>query len=120
MEKFEFKKNCVNLDINGNCFNVELTNKVIIACDRLKYEAGDFVEMLSKVKDAETAETALTNTCNTLAKGIEDILGCGGVKKIYGDEAISLFNLTDVIVYIRKEIMDAIKTKAKKYNEVNK
>ncbi len=120
MAKFEFKKNIVELDINGHCFEVPLTNEVIIACDRLKYDASRFVKDLNEARDAKAARETLVRTCDFLAEGIDDILGNGSVKKIYGEKLITLLNLTDVVVFIRSEIMTTIENKAKEYSEVNK
>lgn len=120
MAKFEFKKNIVKLDINGHCFEVPLTNEVIIACDRLKYDASGFVKDLNEVRDAETAKEALVRTCDCLVEGIEDILGNGSIKKIYGEKLVTLLNLTDIVAFIRREIMATIENKAKEYSEAKK
>ena len=120
MASFEFKKNTVDLKINGNEFVISLTNDVIVACDRLKYEAENFVKTLSVANDAETAKRTLVQICDSLAKGIDDILGEGSTEKIYGDKIITLLSLTDIVVFIRGEIMAAIETKIKEYGEPNK
>lgn len=120
MAKFEFKKNIVKLNISGHCFEVPLTNEVIIACDRLKYDASGFVNSLSEAHDAETAKETLVRTCDFLAEGIDDILGSGSVKEIYGENLVSLLDLVDIVVYIRSSIMKAIESKTKEYEEANK
>ena len=117
MAKFEFKNNAVELEINGQNFSVELTNDVILACDQLKDGAGDFVETLSNPQNAEEAKEKLIKTCDFLAEGIDNILGVGSAKKIFGNKTITLLNLTDVVFFIRKEIMSALETKAMENNK---
>ena len=117
MASFEFKNNAVELEINGQNFSIELTNDVILACDQLRDGAGTLVEGLGNPQNAEEAKEKLIKTCNFLAKGIDNILGEGSAKKIFGTKSITLLNLTDVVFFIRKEIMSALKTKAMEYNE---
>lgn len=118
MSKFEFKKNSVTLNICGNIFDLVLTNEIIAECDRLKYEANDFVAAVCEAKDAHTAKQNLEKTCDFLVAGIENILGAGSVKKVFGDKPITLLDLTDVVVYIRAEIMTAIANKTAEYHKV--
>lgn len=115
MAKFEFKNNAVELEINGQNFSVELTNDVILACDRLKDGAGNFVEALSGAQNTEDAKERLTETCDFLAKGIDNILGEGSAKKIFETATVTLLNLTDIIFFIRTEIISSIKAKTIEY-----
>jgi hypothetical protein len=112
MAKFELKKNSVALEICGTQFEVNLTNEVILACDSLKNNAA---ELLPKLKQSGNAAEILEETYTLLANGIDDVLGTGSVSKIFGDKAITLLDLTDIIIFIRNEINAAFQKKAQTY-----
>lgn len=112
MAKFELKKNSVTLDICGNIFEVALTNEVIAACDRLKNDAA---ELLPKLKEANNSIEVVEGACKLLTSGIEGVLGEGSVYKIFGTNPITLFDLSDIVIYIRGEIAAVVQKKAQAY-----
>ena len=112
MSKFEFKNNNVELEINGQNFSVELTNDVLLSCDDISNEAKKVLEAFEKTDDAKDM---LTQACDAMVKGIEDIIGVGAVAKIFGKKAITLFDLTDIIIFVRTEVNSALQKKMNSY-----
>lgn len=117
MAKFELGKNTIKLEINGQNFVVNLTNEILTNCDNVRDEAA---KILDSFEEKNNAKEVLVSACNTLTKGIEDILGVGSVSKIFGKNAITLFDLTDILVFVRTEISSMLKKKINAYTSINK
>lgn len=112
MAKFEFKNNSVELEINGQIFSVELTNEILLSCDNISEEARAILKNLEKYKNAKII---LVQACDIMVEGIEGIIGKGSVSKIFGEKAITLFDLTDILLFIRTEVASALQKKITEY-----
>lgn len=93
---FEFKNNYVNLDFgNGLTFELEplkMADKIKTNCD-----------VFQKYADGDTKNLSIEGVCNEVIKAIDDILGAGSTKKIFGERKITFFDLLDVWTYICNE-----------------
>ena len=112
MAKFEFKNNNVELEIHGQIFSIELTNEILLNCDNISEKSRAILENLEKNKDEKNV---LVQACDIMVKGIEDIIGEGSVSKIFGEKAITLFDLTDILIFIRVEVATALQKKITEY-----
>lgn len=112
MAKFEFKNNNVELEINGQIFSVELTNEVLLSCDSIGEKARAILKKLDKNEDEKNV---LVQACDVMVEGIEGIIGEGSVSKVFGEKAITLFDLTDILIFIRVEVAAALQKKLAEY-----
>ena len=114
VKKFEFKDNALELDIAGSKFNIELTAELIAASDDLKTAAGKYAAELSQ--SGAGAKDLVEKTCEFLANGIDSLLGEGAAKTIFGDRAVTLLDLADVMNFVQSEIGAKVADKTAEYN----
>lgn len=114
VKKFEFKDNALELDIAGSKFNIELTAEVIAASDDLKTAAGNYAAELSK--SGAGAKDLVEKTCKFLADGIDSLLGKDAAKTIFGDRAVTLLDLADVMNFVQSEIGAKVTDKTAEYS----
>ena len=55
-------------------------------------------------------------TCKFLADGIDSLLGKGAAKRIFGDRAVTLLDLADVMNFVQSEISAKVADKTAEYN----
>ena len=101
--KFEFKQeNRANLDICGKKYVVEMTAENIAASDEITAQFSAVGKEAQKLEGAES----VIHMCTFCADSIDRLLGSGSTKEIFGDRAITLPDLIDLLLYIQNEIRE--------------
>ena len=93
---FKFEKNTITLEFENNLkFEVDAQ------------KTGDVISKYTKIFEDIRTGTAEDKTnedvCNKVVCAIDEILGEGSTKKIFGERTIKLWDLVDVWTYICNE-----------------
>lgn len=119
MKTFEFKKSYEELQINGEQYKVDMSDRAIT--DYRKsfenfYERADALQNVDVTNLSEKEEEEYYGKLNTLAKEcVEKLLGRNTYEKLYEQSGGSIYNILELIEFLA----DLIKGKADKIHEEN-
>lgn len=102
VKKFEFRDHRTKLDIAGEIFYLDVTDKNLL--NRVLEFSKESQELARNVNTDNYVED-LENAMEFMQKSIDNILGEGASKKIFKDRAVSFMDLLDVIKYINEVII---------------
>ncbi|MBQ7975407.1 MAG: hypothetical protein IJ300_06945 [Clostridia bacterium] len=110
---FEFNDNILKLSFPG----VEFKISSIEGRKGIRKISDKAVKVEDEVL---TGKRTIEKACEEFASDIDEMLGKGSCKKIFGERTVTYEDLADVIAYINYKCSEFLKSKANAYEQRNK
>lgn len=111
MKQFSFNKNSVEIDIQGNTFELDP-----IAAEKIFMELGNKIKGLPGGEADMADPDMVLSVCKDIKNALEKLLGKGACKKIWADRTVSFYDCLDLVIFITSEIQAFTNAKIKGYN----
>ncbi len=102
MGKFEFRSSALELDIDGNKFEVRVSDPHLQ--ERLQSFGKEAINVANEAADKISVSERFTKAIDLCDRGIDEVLGEGASEKIFAGRTRDLLDRIDVVVHITREI----------------
>ena len=106
--KFQERKG-LELDINGIEFNVDVSDPLFLG--KLEIFSKALLEINKRYEDTENVKEVVKNAesiMNACADGIDNLLGEGSTKRIFGDRPINFLDIAELSQFVFTEISNFV------------
>lgn len=113
VKKFEFRDQSTDIEIAGKTFSLDVTSPSLL---RRIEKFGREAVAQSFIDEDDDYITQLEKSIDFMQHAIDQILGEGAAKEIFGDREVSFLEMLDLINFLRDTVLEARKEKLSKYS----